>query len=89
MNEKFYKALKIFTAVFGIIVWILLILPERWSLTAESEMRIMSFFGIIGIYYARERRRWEAEKQPRKVSVITIALMQLMLFLRLSISWVR
>ena len=39
MNEKFYKALKIFTAVFGIIVWILLILPERWSLTAESEMR--------------------------------------------------
>ena len=42
MNEKFYKALKIFTAVFGIIVWILLILPERWSLTAESEMRIMS-----------------------------------------------
>lgn len=46
MNEKFYKALKIFTAVFGIIVWILLILPERWSLTAESEMRIMSFLRL-------------------------------------------
>lgn len=82
MNEKFYKALKIFTAVFGIIVWILLILPE-------SEMRIMSFFAIIGIYYVRERRRWEAEKKPGKVSVITMALMALMLFLRLSISWVR
>ena len=89
MNEKFYKALKIFTAVFGIIVWILLILPERWSLTAESEMRIMSFFAIIGIYYVRERRRCEAEKKPGKVSVITMALMALMLFLRLSISWVR
>ena len=89
MNEKFYKALKIFTAVFGIIVWILLILPERWSLTAESEMRIMSFFAIIGIYYVRERRRREAEKKPGKVSVITMALMALMLFLRLSISWVR
>lgn len=89
MNEKFYKALKIFTAFFGIIVWILLILPERWSLTAESEMRIMSFFAIIGIYYVRERRRWEAEKKSGKVSVITMALMALMLFLRLSISWVR
>lgn len=43
MSEKFYKALKIFTAVFGIVVWILLVLPERWSLPAESEMRILSF----------------------------------------------
>ena len=74
-----------------------MILPERWSLTAESEMRIMSFLAIIGIYYVRERRRWEAEKKPGKVSVITMALMALitmalmalMLFLRLSISWVR
>ena len=52
-------------------------------------MKIMSVFAIIGIYYVRERRRWEAEKKPGKVSVITMALMELMLFLRLSISWVR
>lgn len=86
MSEKFYKALKIFTAVFGIIVWILLVLPERWSLPAESEMRILSFFAIIGIYYVRERRRWEEEKKPGKISVITMILMTLMLFLRLALS---
>lgn len=46
MNEKFYKALKIFTAVFGIIVWILLILPGKMVLTAESEMRLCLFLRL-------------------------------------------